>query len=155
MKLKFICANHSHWLETHPKEALNCWANAMETGLYYQDQAMWQASIAPFGCAYEIAIVLLDQSELIDSEQILRFSDSAKRLIYSMIRAGKPELAAENIAGVQSFFNRISRRYFDRQQVLTMVRELRLIQLTEILPVESRSAQLGLPDNNPTAATRH
>lgn len=151
-KMRFLCTNHVNWLRAHPGEILPAWNNATEQAIYYQDRNIWTQAIAPLGCSYELAALLLELQSSPESkwfkklqakeemtefdikenteQAFLFFSESTKRFIFALIKAERDDLASKTIDQVRNFFRLLEKQQerINPRQMSELIRTLRVIR---------------------------
>jgi len=126
MRSEFICANHRQWLRERPKEARHWWAKSFDSGKYFQEVQQWQESVCPLGCAFDAATIFIEQSQIVEAEDIDLFSRTAQCLVYSLLKIGQLKFAQQIVFGVQSMTRNMEGQVFNRQKMLDMQRKLHL-----------------------------
>lgn len=110
MPCQFLCASHANKLAQHLDAAAPIWSSWMRRG----EAASDASSIQYFGCAFDLAVLLVDRftahGELDGLAQGERLVRSAARLAQALAHSGHLALRREYLAEVQRLLHREQQR---------------------------------------------
>lgn len=131
MNCQFLCTSHANQLALHLEATAPIWSSWMRQGEVAQQASELDLSIQYFGCAYDLAVMLVDRftahGELDGQRHVERLLQSGTRLAQSLARCGHLALRRE-------YLNKIRQRLY-REQLRLPLLAARLPQLDESLAV--------------------